>query len=95
MKFKELKKGMVLWETVSKDFNNKVFIVLLKKEKTALLAVYDYSIRQIRRTTVFRDEWSVKDYETLSTKQKYKVDSEHAREMIREFLEYSDLLYNF
>lgn len=94
MKFEDLKRGTILWAE-TEAIKDKLFIVVFKEKDSVTLAIYEPQIKQIRRITVDKEGWMFKSYYTLSNKQVFSVDSEHAHNIIKEYLEYTELLYRF
>ena len=93
MKLNEIKRGMILWDAFEEN-KDKVFIVLSADSNSAKIAKYDPVIKEIRREQIFYYEWKSKQYETsLSTKQKFKMDSKHSQKLLKELFNYSDQIF--
>ena len=83
-----------MWDD-HEDAKNGGYFVLLKGEKAAKVAFYTSSKKEIMKTTIFRDEWKMRGYQTLNTKKTRQTDSIHARKIIQEFFEFGELIFSW
>lgn len=85
MEFDDLRIGTIIWPEAS-EIRNKIMIILNKNENSVKLASYNDQLKTFRYGQVFQDEWKMRTYDKGLSNQKFKIDSEHCRIMIKEIM---------